>query len=195
MNTNNSNLTGQQSFEIITKMIETAKGNMQRSSFYFLFWGWLVLFCSLGQYFLLNFTDYKYPYIVWLLVIPGMIVSFVYSFVKERKVKVRTHYDTIYVTLWMTFLLSYVIILLLMSKINYVIAPLILLLAGNATFLSGLILKFKPLMFGGIIFWIVTVLSIYLDHKISDLLVAVSVLLGYIIPGYMLRSSQKKNNV
>ena len=194
MKEDNNNLTGQQSLEIITKMIEAAKGNMRRGSFYFLFWGWLVLFCSLGQYFLLNFTECKYPYIVWLLVILGMIISSIYSYLNERKVKVRTHFDVVYIMVWMTFIFGYVIVLLLMSKINYIVSPLILLLAGNATFLSGIILKFRPLIFGGIMFWVFTILTIYLNHNISDLLVSVAVLLGYLIPGYMLRSSYKKNN-
>ena len=52
------------------------------------------------------------------------------------------------------------------------------------------IIKFKPLMYGGIIFWLATILSVFIQSDLQLLLTAVTIVAGYIIPGYMLKYSK-----
>ena len=67
------------------------------------------------------------------------------------------------------------------------VTPYILLLAGFPTFLSGFIIRFKPLIFGGICFWIVALLVNFAGPDLAPLGTPVAMLLGYLIPGYMLK--------
>jgi len=59
-------------------------------------------------------------------------------------------------------------------------------LAAMPTFISGVIIRFRPLIIGGITFWILALLA-HFSAAFAPLAVPVAMLTGYLIPGYMLR--------
>ena len=181
-------MTGEESLRIITEMINKTKINIRQSSFHLLFWGWLIFTCSLTDYLLWKFTDFSHPYYVWILVFPGTLVSLGYGFVTGRKTKVQTYADRIYMWTWMGFMIAAIVLFIIQWKRMDLIAPYILLLAGFPTFISGIILKFKPLVAGGIIFWIISVIVSFAGPSIAPLGMPVAVITGYLIPGYILRN-------
>jgi hypothetical protein len=69
-----------------------------------------------------------------------------------------------------------------------------LVLYGIPTFLSGVILKFKPLSTGGFICWFLAVAAMFIPYEYQLLLLALAVACAWIIPGYLLRSKFKKEN-
>ena len=72
------------------------------------------------------------------------------------------------------------------------INPLILLLTAFATFLSGVTIKFKPLMMGGMVFWIAAIIGFTVAYETQLLIASAAIVLGYLVPGYLLKS--KNNN-
>ncbi len=68
---------------------------------------------------------------------------------------------------------------------------LIISLYGLGTFVSGGILKFKPLIFGGIFSWVIAIVALFIPEIYSLLMVSLSVIVAYLIPGYMLKSRNK----
>jgi hypothetical protein len=180
-------MTGEESLKIISEMINKAKVNIRQGSFHLLFWGWLIFICSLSEYLLYKLTDLTNPWIVWLLVIPGAFVSMIYGYVKGRKAKVHTYAEMIYVWTWMGFLVSAIILFILLSEDMESVAPFILTLAAVPTFISGFIIKFKPLIIGAITFWIFALVAHFGGHEIAPLAVPVAMLTGYLIPGYLLK--------
>ena len=191
MKTNKKDLTTEESLRIINEMIETVKGNVRDKSYYFLLWGWIVILGSIGHYVLLKFTEFSRPEIAWLVVIIGLILSFIRGFQQGKATKVITHIDKVYIWVWMVFLVSYSIIIIFMSKINYAVTPLVFLLAGNATFLSGTILKFRPLIWGSIIMWIGAILTFFLSYEHQLIISPAIIVIGYLIPGYLLRMKKE----
>ncbi len=147
-------MTGEESLKIITEMINKTKVNINQGSFHLLFWGWLLIICSLSAWLLEKFTGYSHPYYVWFLVIPGAFVSMIYGFVNGRKARVHTYADMLYMWTWIGFLLAAIVLFIVQAKNMEAITSYILLLVGFPTFLSGFIIKFKPLILGGICFWI-----------------------------------------
>lgn len=180
-------MTGEESLKIIAEMINKTKVNIQQGSFHLLFWGWLILVCSLGDPLLTRFTSYPHPYYVWLLTIPGIFVSLIYGFVNGRKAKVHTYADRIYMWVWIGFLASFLVLFLIHSKNLETISPYILMLVGFATFVSGFIIKFNPLIIGALIFWIIAVIVSFTDPLIAPFGMPLAVITGYLIPGYMLK--------
>jgi hypothetical protein len=180
-------MTGEESLRIITEMINKTKVNIRMGSFHLLFWGWLILVCSLSEYLLYKFTNFTHPYYIWFFVIPGVFVSVIYGFISGRKTKVHTYADMLYVWTWIGFLFSATILFIVHSKSMETVAPYILLLAGFPTFMSGCIIKFKPLIFGGLCFWIIALIVNFAGPSIAPLGMPVGVLTGYLIPGYMLK--------
>ncbi len=183
----NTNLTPENSFKIINEMIETTKGNFQKNANYYLIWGYVVLLACMLHFVLLKYTEFEKPYLAWLAVLIGIIPSTIYSIKQIRSDKVFTHIDRMNVFLWLTFGVSYFIFIVYMSKFNYQVFPFVFLLVGNCVFLSGINMKFKPLIVGGILYWIGTIISFYLALENLLLLTFILIIVAYLIPGYMLK--------
>jgi hypothetical protein len=188
METMEKEMTGEESLKIITEMINKTKVNIRQSSFHLLFWGWLIFVCSLSEYLLWKFTDFTHPYYIWFFVLPGSIVSFVYGFMTGRKARVHTYADYLYVWTWMGFLIASVVLFIVRSSEMQNFALYMLILAGFPTFMSGIILRFKPLIAGGISFWIIALIVNFSGPAFSPLGMPLAVMLGYLIPGYILKN-------
>lgn len=188
-------MTGEESLRIITEMINKTKVNIRQSSFHLLFWGWLIFACSLSEYLLWKFTDFTHPYYIWFFVVPGTFVSFIYGFMTGRKAKVHTYADYLYVWTWIGFLIASIALFVVHYSRMESFAVYILILAGFPTFVSGFIIKFRPLIAGGICFWIIAVLVNFSGPEISPLGMSVAVLFGYLIPGYVLKNKVDHDKV
>ena len=188
-------MTGEESLKIITEMINRTKVNIRQGSFHLLFWGWLITVCSLSEWVITNLTHYAHPYYVWILVIPGAFVSMIYGAVTGRKAKVHTYADMLYMWTWIGFLFAAIVLFIVQSDRMENITPYILLLAGFPTFLSGFIVKFKPLIAGGICFWVIAILVHFAGPSLALLGTPGAMITGYLIPGYMLRNKVNHETV
>jgi len=195
MENNEKMMTGEESLKIITEMINKTKVNVSQGSFHLLFWGWLIFAISLSEYLLANFTGFSHPYYVWMLVIPGVFVSMVYGFINGRKALVHTYAEMVYMWTWMAFLFAAIVLFIVHSRSLETVAPYILLLAGIPTFISGFIIKFRPLIAGGLCFWIIALVISFTGPSIAPLGIPVAMLIGYLIPGYMLKNKTDHDKV
>ncbi|HPM32333.1 MAG TPA: hypothetical protein PLJ60_18510 [Chryseolinea sp.] len=190
MNLESEKFTPEQSLDVITSMINQAKGNMQRSSFYFLLWGWTIVIANLGVYVLLKFTSVENPFLMFALTIPAGIIAIIYGVRNSKVVIVKTHLDNVSKWIWLGYGINCFIFVIVGKFINWQINPIIITMCAMPTFLSGVVLRFKPLMFGGIVFWILGIVSFLAPVEIQFLLAAVAVAFGYLIPGYLLKKSE-----
>ncbi len=181
-------LSNKESLDIIVSMINQAQVNFRQSSFHLLLWGWIIFTASIGHFLLLKFTDMEHPEYAWAITLPAMIVSIIYGTIIGKKAKLTTYADRLYMMVWMGFIISLTILLIFTDNKGM---PVILLFTGYATFMSGAILKFKPLIAGGILFWLFAILSFIIDNEYILLVNGISVLTGYLIPGYMLKYKVK----
>lgn len=188
-------MTGEESLKIITEMLNRTRVNFRQGSFHLLFWGWLILICSLSEYLLVRFTDLTHPYYVWFLVIPGVFVSMIYGFVSGRKMKVHTYADSVWMWTWMAYILTMMVLFIIHSRSMETVSPYILMITGFPTFVSGIILRFKPLIAGGICFWIMTLVASYGGPVIGPLGVPAAMIFGYLIPGYMLKNKVNHDTI
>jgi hypothetical protein len=180
-------MTSEESIEVIRAMINRSFVDIRHSSFHLLFWGWLIIGCSLSEFLLVKFTDYATPWYVWFFVIPGVFVSIIYGFVKGRKEHVYTYATGIYVWSWLAFMFSSIVLFIVHSNNMESVAMYILLLVAMPTFISGVVLKFKPLIWGAISFWVFAIVAHFGGETISGLAIPAAMITGYLIPGYLLR--------
>lgn len=190
MNQENENLTPLESLDVIASMIRQAKGNLQKSSFYFLLWGWTIVAANLGVFFLIKFTTATNPYMMFAITIPAAIISVIYGSRQSAKVTAPTLLDNINKWLWIGFGITCFIFAAFGKQTNWQINPIIITMCAVPTFLSGIMLRFKPLMFGGVAFWCFGVITFLVPGPIQFLLAALAVVLGYLIPGYLLKKSE-----
>lgn len=188
----NKELSKEESLTLITSMIGQAKRNVAKGgSFYFLLWGWVIMLANLGHYTIEKYDLYEHPYIVWILIIPAMIASMVYGAKKERTAGVVSHYDRVYSTIWISIFVGIMTILIFMGKLSFNHNAVILLFSALGTYLSGSLLRFKPLMIGGVSLWVASIVAFNVSIIDQYLVAAVGLLVGYLIPGYLLKKAEK----
>jgi hypothetical protein len=185
--------------EIIQSMINRAKDKFSENGFLYLLWGWIVFSCSIIHFVLMNYTDVKKPELVWTTCWLVVIVQSFYLAKKKKKQQVRTYTDDIVGYVWLAFVVSMFLMGFLFGAVlgdEYyrMVSPGFLVLYGIPTFLSGIILRFRPLIIGGISCWLLSVLVIFVDFSYQMLFLSAAMLIAWIIPGYMLRSKYKKFN-
>lgn len=187
----------QQSLQLIESMINRAKDKFAEDGFMYLVWGWLVFGCSLLQFILLHFVHYPKHYIVWLATIPVFIYLYFYVNKKQKHQTVITYTGYIIGFVWLTFV---IVIILLAFLIGFLtsgdyythIVHILLAVYGMPVFLTGVIIRFKPLIFGGIACWILCIVSTFIEtYDYQFLLIPLAMLLAWIIPGYLLRAKYK----
>lgn len=190
----------EQSLQVIQSMIEKAKNQFSENGHLYLLWGWVVLICSIAQFVLLKIVHYEKHYLVWIACWLAVIYQFIYLRRKHRQQRVRTYADRIIGFVWMTFFILMMLIGFLIgqkgSEEYYkLIGAVFLALYGMPTFLSGILLRFRPLMIGGIGCWVLSVLTRFIDYDYGLLLLAAAMIIAWIIPGYILRTKyqQQKN--
>lgn len=68
-----------------------------------------------------------------------------------------------------------------------VMYSLILMLYGIPTILSGAVLRFRPLVAGGLVCWGLSIISSFLAFEYSILMISIAVIAAWIIPGYLMQ--------
>ncbi|TYP91741.1 hypothetical protein LX73_2568 [Fodinibius salinus] len=191
MNNQKGSTDNQQRLQTIHQMITQAKGHIQNSSFYLLLWGWIVAAGSLGHYLLLEFSSIAHPEWAWSIVVVGIIASVVKGINDRRSSGIATYGEHLMTMIWVTFLINYFIILIFIAKINFYITPVILVLTAGSVFLSGILLKFKPLKWGAGFIWVMSIVAFMVPLPYQLLATTVAIGGGYLIPGYILKNNER----
>jgi len=189
-------LTEKQSLSIIHEMINKAKNQFSEDGTLYLLWGWVILFCSLAHFILDVVVQYNKPWSVWAVTWLVAIYMIIYQRRKDRAREVRTYTEELLGYVWLTFVIMMLISFFLLQKFipefwkyNYMF---ILLCYGMPTFLSGIILKFRLLVLGGVFCWVLALCCGFINFHYHPLFVSTAVIVAWIIPGYHLRARFKK---
>lgn len=103
--------------------------------------------------------------------------------------------EKIYGRVWLGFGISLIMVIFTSIHLRVTPLPFICVVVGLATFLSGRLLRFLPLTLGGIVFWACAIFASMFSQKEALLVYAASIILGYLIPGFMLWKKTKAAHV
>ena len=191
------NFSPEQSLKLIQSMISKTKQDMSDNGIYFLVWGWLTFFACTAQFILKHVLEYEKHYLVWSVIVVGIIFSIYQGSKDNRKVSAKTYIGDSMKYLWTGMGISFFVLSMILTKIGwgFSVFPFFILLYGLGTFVSGSILRFKPLIVGGEIAWGLAIGSVFVEYDYQMLFGAAAILFSYIIPAYILRfrNNQLKN--
>lgn len=192
-------ISGSESMLIIQNMINKAKNQFSENGFMYLLWGWAVLLCGLAQFVLLHFFQSPNHYFVWFFTWVVLIFQIFYLRKERRTRRVHTYTEDIIKYVWICFVVVIFLAAFLLGRIigpEYYrhMNPMLLIVYGIPTFLSGIILRFRPLVFGGISCWLLSIAAAFIPYDYQILLLCAGVLFAWIIPGFLLRARYKKEN-
>ena len=195
MEANNNDLSPEERLALIKTMINKTKDSVADGSFYFLLWVWLVFGCCLSAFILKVFMQFPYHYMVWCLMPVGGIVSWIYGANQSKTLRVKSFVDEALDYLWIALGLAF-FVLIIINMINgqswQTAFTYYILLYAIGTFVSGSLLRFKPLVIGGLINFVLAAVCSKLSYDYQLLIGALAILISYIIPGHLLRIKYKK---
>lgn len=187
----NTPLSPEKQLQLLEKTIDKAKENLSNYSFDFLFWGWLVFLTAILNFIGLKFTPFEqYSYLIWTITpLVGGIYIANYHRKKAKKKRIVTHLEFFLGKLWIV--LGSVMILSGFFSFFIDLKPLFLfpVIAGIGTLVSGLVLRFRLLVLGGLLLFINPFLSQLLPAAWSILLYGIIVFIAFAIPGYVLKTT------
>jgi len=196
--------TEQESLQMITQMIQQAQNNFRKGAGNItMFWGYVVVFATLSA-FVLSFFIGNLANLVWFIFIPTWIITFFMIQKTDRSAIVKTHIDQIYKSIWIAFAISNAILQFVFWAAYYyfdvtlqftMMIPIVLILTGAGQFISGKVYRFQPYIYGGYIFWLGAIVCFLILPKVPYhfLVLAISMVFGYIIPGMKLNKKAKEN--
>jgi hypothetical protein len=205
----------QESLRIITQMINKAKNSFHDTGIGPILWGSVIAICSLVTWARIHY-QFTLPFDIWLLTLVAIIPQIVITAREKKMRRAKSYDDSAIDYIWLAFGVS----IFLLTHINIVFinklaeifteyqaavgkwpnfnlssfsASLMLLLYGFPTVVTGAIMKFKPMLWGGIAGWLCCVISVYTSMQIDMLLTAFAAVVMWLLPGLILwRKYQRK---
>ena len=207
-------LSEKESIVLITEMINKVKNSYHDTGMSAIMWGAVIAICSLVRLSEIHF-GYKLPFDIYLLTLAAIIPQIFISIKESRERKFKSYEDPFLDYLWLGFGIT---IFLMIHVVNLVfhewnqagdqlklwkglpptfgfyeyVAPLMLILYGMPTFVTGGAFKFKPMLWGGILCWVCSVITVYTTIKIDLLLTAFSAVCAWFIPGIIMERDYRK---
>lgn len=188
-------LSEKESLQLISSMISQAKNHYYESGLGALLWGFTNLICFVLAWLDVSVKGFHMPFNPFFLMIITFILQFYFDRREKKYQNAITYKDEAHKYVWLAFGISVFILTIAggYANIGYVVLPLLLLLFGLPTFISGCINKFPPFIFGGIVCWILCIVSFFYKSYNTYLFVALGAGVAWIIPGFILRARFYKN--
>lgn len=199
----------QESLRLITEMIAQARSNFRKGAGNsVIFWGYVIAVIALINYLLLLFSEMNnLAYLVWNLVIPVFIFDYLHGRKEYKKAIVKTHIDKVAGDVWLAFFISnlfflgavYCLHIGLKSFVPLLlITPGIMVMVGLASFVTGKLYRFKPHIYGAVVFWCGALLAAFAPfltntQSVQMLILAVSMIAGFVVPGHILNHKAEKD--
>jgi len=187
------NFSVQESLKLIQSMISRTKTNLGENRFYFLLWGWYAFLAMITQFILKVFFHYQHHYLVWLGTIPAVIVTIIRGARRHKSERAKTYIGDSMKFLWTGIGVCFVILGFVISAARegwMYSYPFFIMLYGLGTYVSGRLLKFSPLVIGGIFNWILACVAAFVSFDYQLLCAATAILTSYIIPGHLLGANK-----
>jgi hypothetical protein len=189
-------LSGADSLRIIQQMIGAARDEHHEKGDGWLFWGWVLFIASTGSV-ILSYLDLS-SYIKYLwngALIIGPLIFFLRYFRKKKDDPVRTYVQNLLYKIQVGFYLSLIVIVasgFFKADSSFIFGYYYMLYAFWM-YIHGSALRFKPLIVGAYINWSAAMLIFAIEPFRYDMMISsVAVLLGYLVPGYMLKEAYRK---
>lgn len=183
------------SLRLINEMIANAKHKFSEAdSYYFLFWGYFTLFVLATYYIMAAYIDPNMAHFVWLLFALGSIANFFINKKLRSEKIVVTQIDKVIGNLWKSFGISAITLLVAGYFIQWLVMPVILICMGIVLLAHGLIISFRAFQIGGVFCTLGALISFILGNELILLpIFAACILIGYIVPGHLLKSAGSTN--
>ncbi len=185
-------LTSQESLALIAKMINKAKRDYLDSGLSSLLWGTVIIFCSLVQY-ANNWLRWPGLEYVWFLTVAAVVPQIVIAIREGKARKHRSYEEDLMSGIWIAFGITMFVIGYIFSRYpSEAITSIYLAIYGIPTFAVGYARQFRPMLYGGLACWVLSIYCLYCGYPNNMLCLGLGALLAWFIPGLILRNRYLK---
>ncbi len=185
-------LLPQESLVLIAEAIRKTKENFRENSRFFLLWGWLIAAASLGFFLLREYTETRFFFLPFpVLVVTGIVTTLVWYRQLKEEAPTETYLGYFFNRLWLVLGIGFILVVFVSISRGWTPFLYTLVVAGIGTLVTGLAMKFRPLVWGGILFFAAAVAGIYLANSWLPLLNTLAMIGGYLVPGYLLKGANE----
>lgn len=185
-----SQFSEKEALSVIQEMVNVSQRNFKQDAKHLLWWGWLI-FAAAVIHILFLYVEIQQGYFIWAVaLIVGFSGSFYMGWKEKREANSRSYIDRVSNYLWIGSMAPLAITLGLGTIHGWTYAyPIFMAIYGWGTFVNGKLLKFVPLVWGGIGAWIIGFATLFVGEQWLLPMLALAVLVSYLIPGHMLKNS------
>jgi hypothetical protein len=183
----------EESIRLIDSMIKKAKRSYVTKGLASIVWGMLIIVCSLVTWAQIQLS-FDIGFDIWLLLFFAIIPQIYFSVKEKRQRKFESLEGESISYVWTAFGGAIFIVSFYNSRYgSNESSTLFMVLYGIPTFITGGMMKFKPMIFGGLVCWLFSIISVYTPVNVDLLLMAGCGLFAWLIPGIVLwRRYQKR---
>ncbi|MBP9099207.1 MAG: hypothetical protein KBF74_10360 [Ferruginibacter sp.] len=216
-------LNEQESLSLISEMIQKAKSSFHESGTSAILWGSVVAFCGLVSFMQAQFSfniGFNVWLLIFVAVIPQVYITIrekKKKFVKSHQAAATDNVWLVYAISLVAVLLYQNIVPSVSNKLvlndgiqllqknietgemkNFYffipgMASIYLIIYAFPTIATGLINKFKPMIWGAVVCYALFVISLYTSFKYDMLMLGLAGIANWLIPGLILRDRYNKN--
>jgi hypothetical protein len=201
METNSENaelFDEKQSLRMIHEMIQVSQKKLKNDGILFILWGWIMFLKYISIYILQKtINTYQIRKIVEHSenVIGLLAVAFSIYYVLTQRKKVQTYIGISLRYVWISLICCLIITSLIIHNVIHVTNfelqhPIFMMFIAFAIVITGGIIRYKLVIYGGIAFALLAFASSYLKLEEQMLLEAAAWLIAFIIPGHILFSKR-----
>ena len=215
-------LTEKESLQLITEMIQKAKGSFHESGASAILWGTVVAFCGLVS-FAEKQWNFSIGFDIWLLILLAIIPQVYITFREKKKKLVETYQQSATDNIWIVYAISLAAVVLYQNIVPAVsdklmvsdgmqllqknlqtgevkdfhffipgMSSVYLIIYAFPTIATGLVNKIKPMIYGAMVCYGLFIISLYAPFKYDMLLMGLAGIVNWLIPGFILRKRYLK---
>ncbi|RNC64863.1 hypothetical protein [Proteiniphilum sp. X52] len=187
-------LNEKESLELIARMIQNTQRKLEKGNgLPFLTWGYTTVAVSLLVWYLFSSTGNPYWNYLWFL-IPVIGFPTMMLIIRKQEKGVKTYIDRIIGYVWIAFGIAGLAVSTSAVFVwNLPILFIIVLMMGTGTAITGMIIRFKPIIFSGFAGMLFSFLCLIVKGYDSILVFALIFLVMMVIPGHILNWKGRKN--
>lgn len=177
-----------ESLHIISDMVQLTRARLQiGDGTFFLLWGYLSVAAALlhAVLLMLAFKE-QWAAAAWFLMFFGWIYQMIYLRQRDTAISPLTFVDRLVRQIWLVIMVPYILSLGLLPMLGNALYFVLLLFLAVAVYLTGWVLRFKPLCYGSYAIVMCAIPTLWMSQSFSLMFFALAMVLGYIIPGHLI---------
>jgi hypothetical protein len=198
-------ITPEESLLLISRTIQETKKRFEENGHLIIFWGFLMFVVSLSQFILLQleldkvihfeYTIHNWPVFLYPLV--GGTYTYLYAWREYKKKNLpKTIIGNIVGAMgWILGINLMILGFFFWQKLGDALPPVFLIFMALFVFITGIAIKYKPLIIGGILLNLIGLSAFYFNWQYHALIMAIGAVIALIIPGILLNRANRKEHV